>query len=244
MWRTSFTNGQVAGGAGRGASPARATPGVYPIAPDYAAGTRGDRRVPEGLRGGRRQGRRRGQAPVRQDPDYQPFLPASSGPGPRPPTASSPAPRRSASSSSTGSSGWPRRIPLYGSGFLTEGGVLTPRATPRSACRPPCTTPTSSTTPPTRSSCDAYRKYGESPSCYSVQAYDAANVLDRALAARPRWTATRSPQAWAASAPSTTARAARGRFEAADAAAEHLPAQGARTAAGLGQLRRVRTSVH
>ena len=214
IWRTSFTNAQISAAMGTHLAQSGFTEGVYAIAPDYAAGTEVIAGLQEGVRGRRRQGRRRGQAGRSARPrTTSRSSPASSSPGPRPRSASSPAPRRSRSSSSTSSSGWPSTIPLYGSGFLTEGSVLAQQGdaalgrADHAALHRPARQPgqqglrRAPTGPSTASR----------PSCFSVQTYDAAQRAEPgARHGAPRSTATRWPRRSAASARSTTARAARG----------------------------------
>ncbi len=145
---------------------------------------RGHRRLHEGLRGRRRHGGRRGEAAVRQDLG----LPA--------------VPHRASSSSGAKAtfcffSGAEaitfvkqyaavragRDDPAVRLGLPHRGQRAAAAGRRRArACRPRCTTATSSTTRPTRpSSTPTRRKYGEAPSCFAVQTYDAANVLNRAL---------------------------------------------------------------
>jgi branched-chain amino acid transport system substrate-binding protein len=73
-------------------------------------------------------------------------------------------------------------IPLYGSGFLTEGSVLAQQADAALGVQTTLHYSDQLDNPANTAFVEAYTaKYGESPSCFSVQAYDAANVLNRAL---------------------------------------------------------------
>jgi ABC-type branched-subunit amino acid transport system substrate-binding protein len=73
-------------------------------------------------------------------------------------------------------------VPLYGSGFLTEGSVLDAQGPAAVGVRTTLHYSTEIDNPANTEFVQAYQDaYGELPTTYAVQAYDAANVLSRAL---------------------------------------------------------------
>ena len=73
-------------------------------------------------------------------------------------------------------------IPLYGSGFLTEGSVLDAQGEAAVGVRTTLHYSTEIDNEYNAEFVQAYQDaYGELPTTYAVQTYDAANVLDRAL---------------------------------------------------------------
>ena len=186
IWRSSFTNAQVAAAMGAHLARSGFTEGVYAIAPDYAAGSE----VIAGFRaafeagGGKVVGE--AKPPFGKTSDYQPFLTGIQQSG-----------AKATFSFFSGSEaisfvkqyqqfGLSSTIPLYGSGFLTEGSVLTQQADAALGVQTTLHYSDQLDTPANKAFVEAYRTaYGESPSCFSVQAYDAANVLNRAVGAAP-----------------------------------------------------------
>jgi branched-chain amino acid transport system substrate-binding protein len=74
------------------------------------------------------------------------------------------------------------RIPLYGSGFLTEGSVLEQQGAAALGVQTTLHYSDQLDNPANAAFVEAYTAaHGESPSCFSVQTWDAANVLNRAL---------------------------------------------------------------
>jgi branched-chain amino acid transport system substrate-binding protein len=74
-------------------------------------------------------------------------------------------------------------IPLYGSGFLTEGNVLPQQGDAALGVQTTLHYTDQLDNAANRAFVQAYTaKHGEAPSCFSVQTWDAANVLNRALA--------------------------------------------------------------
>ena len=186
IWRSSFTNAQVAAAMGAHLAQSGFTDGVYAIAPDYAAGSE----VIAGFRtafeagGGKVVGE--AKPPFGKTSDYQPFLTGIQQSG-----------AKATFSFFSGSEaisfvkqyqqfGLSSTIPLYGSGFLTEGSVLTQQADAALGVQTTLHYSDQLDNPANKAFVEAYRSaYGESPSCFSVQAYDAANVLNRAVGAAP-----------------------------------------------------------
>lgn len=73
-------------------------------------------------------------------------------------------------------------IPLYGSGFLTEGSVLQAQGDTALGIRTSLHYSTEIDNPANVSFVQLYQDaHGELPTCFSMQVWDAANVLDRAL---------------------------------------------------------------
>lgn len=186
IWRSSFTNAQVAAAMGAHLAKSGFTDGVYAIAPDYAAGSE----VIAGFRtafeagGGKVVGE--AKPPFGKTSDYQPFLTGIQQSG-----------AKATFSFFSGSEaisfvkqyqqfGLASTIPLYGSGFLTEGSVLAQQADAALGVQTTLHYSDQLDNPANKAFVEAYRTaYGESPSCFSVQAYDAANVLNRAVGAAP-----------------------------------------------------------
>jgi branched-chain amino acid transport system substrate-binding protein len=77
-------------------------------------------------------------------------------------------------------------IPLYGSGFLTEGGVLNGQQDAAIGVRTSLHYSTEIDNENNAAFVEAYQgAYDALPTCYAVQTWDAANVLNRALAQAP-----------------------------------------------------------
>ena len=186
VWRSSFTNAQVAAAVGKHLAGEGFKDAVYTIAPDYAAGSE----VIAGFRtafeagGGKVVGE--AKPPFGKTSDYQPFLTGIQQSG-----------AKATFSFFSGSEaisfvkqyqqfGLASTIPLYGSGFLTEGSVLAQQADAALGVQTTLHYSDQLDNPANKAFVEAYRgAYGESPSCFSVQAYDAANVLNRAVGAAP-----------------------------------------------------------
>jgi branched-chain amino acid transport system substrate-binding protein len=74
------------------------------------------------------------------------------------------------------------KIPLYGSGFLTEGGVLTAQGDAAVGVQTTLHYTTELDNAANKDFRTAYEtKYSAAPTVYAVQTWDAANVLNRAL---------------------------------------------------------------
>lgn len=181
VWRTSFANGKVGGALG----PAVADEiegSVYLIAPDYAAGREsvaGFRKTFEAA-GGKIAGEK--YTPFGKTQDFEPFLSAI---------------RNSDAKAVYGfyagaeavnfvkqyrQFGLADRTPLYGPGFLTEGGVLDAQGKAAVGVKTSLHYSTDLDTPRNKEFVDAYTKaFQEPPTVYAVQAYDTAAVLDKAL---------------------------------------------------------------
>jgi branched-chain amino acid transport system substrate-binding protein len=182
VWRTSFSNSQVS--AAMGSYVAEKTKGgsVYLIAPDYAAGK-------EFLSGFEKTftaagGKVAGQElpPFGKTSNYQPYLAKikqSGATGVFAFFAGSEAVSFTKQYKELGLAG---SIPLYSSGFLTEGGVLKASGAAAAGIESSLHYSDQLDTPRNKEFVQAYAaKYSEPPTVYAVQAYDAAQVLDKAL---------------------------------------------------------------
>ena len=181
VWRTSFANGKV--GAALGPTVAKeAKGGVYLVAADYAAGREmvaGFRKAFEAA-GGKVAGEK--YTPFGKTQDFQPYLSGIRSSG-----------AKAVFSFYAGSEavnfvkqykqfGLAGKVDLYGPGFLTEGGVLTAQGDSAVGVKTSLHYSSELDSPQNKEFVDAYRKaYGKAPTVYSVQAYDAAAVLDKAL---------------------------------------------------------------
>lgn len=184
IWRSSFTNGGVAAALGAHVAEEVGDGSVYLISADYAAGaesTAGFRETFEAA-GGTIAGE--SATPFGTTTDWQPFLNeirASGASAVYTFYAGAEAVGFVTQYSQFGLAG---EIPLYGAGFLTEGGVL--EAQGESALGVQTSLHYSDTidTPRNAEFVEAYQAaYDEVPTVYAVQAYDAAAALDAAIEA-------------------------------------------------------------
>lgn len=182
IWRTSFTNGGVAEAAGPKVKEELGDGSVYLMAADYAAGK-------EAMAGFKRSFEAAGGTIAGEDytpfgttTDWQPYL------------------NKVRTSGAKGVFVFyagaeavnfvkqyeqflgGENIQLYGSGFLTEGTVLDAQAEAADGVKTSLHYSDQIDTPRNREFVEAYTaKYNMAPTVYSVQMYDAAAVLDKAL---------------------------------------------------------------
>lgn len=183
IWRTSFTNAQIAAAMGTHLAETGFAEGVFLIAPDYAAGTE----VIEGFTtaytaGG---GTIAGEAkpPFGTTSDYQPFLSTIQASGARATFCFFSGAEAITFVQQYAQFGLSASIPLYGSGFLTEGNVLAQQGQAALGVQTTLHYTDQLDNPANTEFVESYTAaYGEGPSTFSVQTYDAANVLNRALA--------------------------------------------------------------
>lgn len=183
IWRTSFTNAQVAAAMGTYLAGTGTGESVFLIAPDYAAGTE----VIEGFKaaytaGG---GTIAGEAkpPFGTTSDYQPFLSTIQGSGATATFCFFSGAEAITFVQQYQQFGLAGAIPLYGSGFLTEGSVLPQQGAAALGVQTTLHYTDQLDNPANTAFVEAYTAaYGESPSTFSAQTWDAANVLNRALA--------------------------------------------------------------
>jgi branched-chain amino acid transport system substrate-binding protein len=182
IWRTSFTNAQVSAAMGAHLAASGLRAGVYAIAPDYAAGSEVIAGFTSAFEAGG--GKVVGQAktPFGKTSDYQPFLTAIQQSGAKATFCFYSGSEAIMFVKQYQQFGLAGSIPLYGSGFLTEGSVLEQQGDAALGVQTTLHYTDQLDNPANKAFVEAYKaKYGASPSCFSAQTYDAANVLNRAL---------------------------------------------------------------
>jgi branched-chain amino acid transport system substrate-binding protein len=184
VWRVSFQNAQVASVLGTYLGKEHKQDGVYVIAPDYAAGTEVVNGFTKAIQaaGGTVVGS--AKPPFATTTDYQPFLSTIRSSGAKATFCFFSGAEAIAFVKQYQQFGLAGTIPLYGSGFLTEGKVLEAQGQAALNVRTSLHYSDQIDNPANKAFVDAYKgKYNESPSCFSMQAWDSANVLSKALAA-------------------------------------------------------------
>ena len=187
VWRTSFTNGEVAGALGAYVARGELCDGkAFLIAPDYAAGkeaTAGFRETFEAA-GGQVAGAE--LTPFGTTTNFQPYLARIQRSGARAVYCFYAGAEAVAFVKQYRQFGLSPKIPLYCSGFVTEGGVLEAQGDAALGIKGSLHYSDQLDNPANKRFVAAYRaKFGEGPTVYAVQAYDAAAVLDKALANGP-----------------------------------------------------------
>jgi branched-chain amino acid transport system substrate-binding protein len=181
VWRTSFTNAQVAAAMGEYLADEGIGP-VYVMAPDYAAGQEVVAGFTEAFEAGG--GTLAGQAltPFGTTQDFQPFLSGIQSSGAAATFAFYAGGEAVSFVQQYAEFGLKDTVPLYGSGFLTEGSVLDAQGEAAVGVRTSLHYSTEIDNEANSEFVKAYQDaYDELPTVYAVQAYDAANVLARAL---------------------------------------------------------------
>lgn len=184
IWRTSFTNAQVAAAMGTHLAEQGVDGGVYVMASDYAAG----QEVVDGFTaaftdGG---GTIAGTAltPFGTTQDYQPFLSAIAPTGAGAVFVFYAGAEAVSFVQQYDAFGLSDSLPLYGSGFLTEGGVLQAQGAAAVGVQTSLHYSTEIDNEANTAFVEAYTAaYDGPPTVYSVQAYDAAAALDAAVSA-------------------------------------------------------------
>jgi len=183
IWRTSFTNAQVSSVMGKHLASIADVGPVYLIAPDYAAGTeviRGFKSTFEPA-GGKIAGEAKPAFGKTQD--YQPFLAGIQSSGAKATFCFFSGAEAVAFVKQYAQFGLSTTIPLYGSGFLTEGTQLDAQGDSCLGIQTTLHYSTEIDNPANKefvAACKA--KYNALPSCFVVQMWDTASVLNRALA--------------------------------------------------------------
>jgi branched-chain amino acid transport system substrate-binding protein len=194
VWRTSFSNDDVGASMGAYVANRVGSDGVYLIAPDYAAGHEqiaGFRRTLQAA-GGHVAGA--DYPPFGTTSNYQPYLARIQRSGARAVFAFFAGAEAIAFVKQYKEFGLAATIPLYATGYLTEGAVLRGEGNAALGIQTGLQYSSELDTPTNHAFVSAYTaKYHNSPTVFSVAAYDAAQVLDRALA-----NATTGPQIVAA----------------------------------------------
>ena len=183
IWRTSFTNEQVAYAIGKHlAGTEDGKQGAYAIAADYAAGEEAIAGFKRGFEEGG--GKLVGEAktPFGTTQDFQPFLAKIRSSGADAVYAFYAGAEAVSFVKQYSEFGLAERAPLYGSGFLTEGGVLKAQGKAAAGTRTSLHYATALDNPANAEFAKAYEEAAGRPATvYAVQAYDAASVLDKAL---------------------------------------------------------------
>jgi branched-chain amino acid transport system substrate-binding protein len=183
IWRTSFTNAQIASVMGKHLAGQAAAGPVYVIAPDYAAGTE----VIQGFKaefekaGGKVAGEVK--TPFGKTQDFQPFLTGIQSSGAKATFCFYAGAEAIAFVKQYAQFGLSSQIPLYGSGFLTEGNtVLAAQGDAAAGIQTTLHYSTELDNPANKEFVAAFTaKYSTPPAVYAVQMWDAASVLNRAL---------------------------------------------------------------
>ncbi|GAA4730787.1 ABC transporter substrate-binding protein [Phytohabitans rumicis] len=182
VWRTSFSNGKVSAALGAAVAQEVAGGKVYLIAADYAAG----KEMVAGFKstfqaaGGTVAGEK--YTPFGKTQDFQPYLSEILASGAKAVYSFYAGAEAVSFVQQYQQFGLARKIPLYGTGFLTEGGVLKAQGQAAVGVKTSLHYSTELDTPRNKEFVDAYQKaLTAPPTVYAVQAYDAAAVLDKAL---------------------------------------------------------------
>jgi branched-chain amino acid transport system substrate-binding protein len=183
VWRTSFTNAQIASAMGKHLAGHPDAGPVYVIAPDYKAGEEVIRGFKATFEAGG--GKMAGEAKpaFAKTSDYQPFLTGIQASGAKATFCFFAGAEAVAFVKQYAQFGLATQIPLYGTGFLTEASVMTAQGDAAIGIQTDLHYSTELDTPANKEFVAAWRaKFNAAPSVYSVQTWDAANVLGRALA--------------------------------------------------------------
>ena len=183
VWRTSFTNAQIAAAMGKHLAGRPDAGPVYVIAPDYKAGEEVIRGFKAAFEAGG--GKIAGEAKpaFAKTQDYQPFLTGIQASGAKATFCFFAGAEAVAFVKQYAQFGLSAQIPLYGTGFLTEGSVMTAEGDAAIGLQTDLHYSTELDTPANKEFVAAWKaKFNEAPAVYSVQMWDAANVLSRALA--------------------------------------------------------------
>jgi branched-chain amino acid transport system substrate-binding protein len=181
VWRTSFSNGQVAAALGPQAAQT-CKKGAFLVAADYAAGKEATAGFQQTFTaaGGKVVGSV--FPPFGTTTNYQPFLAQIRASGADCAYSFFAGAEAVAFTKQYAQFGLKSTVKLYSSGFLTEGGVLKGAGDAAAGIETSLHYSDQLDTPANKAFVDAYQgKYGEPPTVYAVQTYDAAHVLDLAL---------------------------------------------------------------
>ena len=185
IWRTSFTNAQVASVMGKHLAGKADVGPVYLIAPDYAAGAEVIRGFKTAFEAGG--GKIAGEAKPAfgKTQDYQPFLGGIQSSGAKATFCFFAGAEAIAFVKQYAQFGLASSIPLYGSGFLTEGSaVLAAQGDAAVGIQTTLHYTPELDNPANKEFVAAWKaKFHDAPAVYAVQGWDAASVLNRALAA-------------------------------------------------------------
>jgi branched-chain amino acid transport system substrate-binding protein len=183
IWRTSFTNAQVASVMGKHLASLAAVGPVYVMAPDYAAGTEVIRGFKTTFEAGG--GKIAGEAKPAfgKTQDYQPFLTALQASGAKATFCFFSGAEAVTFVKQYAQFGLSTQIPLYGSGFLTEGSILAAQGDAALGIQTTLHYSTELDNPANKDFVAAWKtKFNATPAVFSVQMWDTASVLNQALA--------------------------------------------------------------
>ncbi|MGY1604913.1 ABC transporter substrate-binding protein [Geodermatophilus sp. SYSU D00815] len=181
VWRTSFTNAQIAAAMGEHLAAEGVGP-VYVMAPDYAAGQEVVAGFTEAYEAGG--GTVAGQAltPFGTTQDFQPFLSGIQSSGAAATFVFYSGGEAVSFVQQYDSFGLKDTVPLYGSGFLTEGSVLEEQGESAVGVQTTLHYSTEIENDANAEFVQAYEEaYGELPTVFAMTTFDTANVLDQAL---------------------------------------------------------------
>jgi len=183
IWRSSFTNAQVSSCMGQYlAQNGKAGP-VYMLAPDYAAGAEALGGFKKAFEAGGGTIAGEAKPAFGKTQDYQPFLAQIRSSGAKATFCFFSGGEAVAFVKQYAQFGLASEIPLYASGFLTEGSVLDAQGDAALGIQTTLHYSTELDIPANKEFVDAYRsKYSATPTVFTVQTWDAAGVLHRALA--------------------------------------------------------------
>lgn len=182
VWRTSFTNGGIAASLGEQVAEDVGDEPVYLMASDYAAGEESIAGFKEAFEaaGGTVAGE--SLTPFGTTSDYQPFLTRAQNSDAGAIYAFYAGAEAVSFVQQYREFGAAEDLPLYGPGFLTEGGVLEAQGEAAEGVQTAMHYSNLLDTPENTEFVDAYvEAYDAQPTTYAVQAYDAAAALDAAL---------------------------------------------------------------
>jgi branched-chain amino acid transport system substrate-binding protein len=183
VWRTSFTNGEVAGALGAYVAEQVGNGKVFLAAPDYAAGKEATAGFQEAFQAAGGQVAGTELTPFGTTTNFQPYLARIQRSGARAVYCFYAGAEAVAFVKQYQQFGLASKIPLYCSGFVTEGGVLEAQGDAALGIRGSLHYSDQLDNPVNqRFVADYDARHGEPPTVYAVQAYDAAAVLDQALA--------------------------------------------------------------
>jgi branched-chain amino acid transport system substrate-binding protein len=183
VWRTSFTNGEVAGALGAYVAEQVGSGTVFLAAPDYAAGKEATAGFQEAFQAAGGQVAGTELTPFGTTTNFQPYLARIQRSGAKAVYCFYAGAEAVAFVKQYQQFGLASKIPLYCSGFVTEGGVLAAQGDAALGIRTSLHYSDQIDNPTNQKFVADYSsKYGDAPTVYAVQAYDAAAVLDQALA--------------------------------------------------------------
>jgi branched-chain amino acid transport system substrate-binding protein len=183
VWRTSFTNGEVAAALGAYVAGQVKDGKVFLAAPAYAGGKEATAGFQEAFEaaGGSVAGTE--LTPFGTTTNFQPYLARIQRSGAKAVYCFYAGAEAVSFVKQYQQFGLSSKVPLYCSGFVTEGGVLKAQGDAALGIQGSLHYSDQLDNPTNQKFVADYSsKYGESPTVYAVQAYDAAAVLDRALA--------------------------------------------------------------